>query len=287
MQLPAALTIDMSLSLSPSLSSFVSCVSKTTHTYVHTHVQQPTAKCSWLRGEIYCLYCPHIYPVGGNAVGLGSSWEGLWRGLGLHMCLFVFAVYVCGCMYNGLWKPIFLLLFFLLPPPPLVSPVFVTLALPPLLFHPSWLCPSPPFFPPSILLSAGRRWVMPLAGRLKLSPSSSKYIFSIPLLPCLFYVSFSPSSLTLLSARRHHLFLDISRLCSVAPVGALPWFFCFSPSVWKSDSSAVYVSIILSFSPSLSPTVHPAVLTLPCLLAVMMWTHILFTLPIYCVYTLL
>lgn len=158
---------------------------------------------------------------------------------------------------------------------------------PPLLFHPSWLCPSPPFFPPSILLSAGRRWVMPLAGRLKLSPSSSKYIFSIPLLPCLFYVSFSPSSLTLLSARRHHLFLDISRLCSVAPVGALPWFFCFSPSVWKSDSSAVYVSIILSFSPSLSPTVHPAVLTLPCLLAVMMWTHILFTLPIYCVYTLL
>lgn len=172
-------------------------------------------------------------------------------------------------------------------PPPLVSPVFVTLALPPLLFHPSWLCPSPPFFPPSILLSAGRRWVMPLAGRLKLSPSSSKYIFSIPLLPCLFYVSFSPSSLTLLSARRHHLFLDISRLCSVAPVGALPWFFCFSPSVWKSDSSAVYVSIILSFSPSLSPTVHPAVLTLPCLLAVMMWTHILFTLPIYCVYTLL
>lgn len=172
-------------------------------------------------------------------------------------------------------------------PPPLVSPVFVTLALPPLLFHPSWLCPSPPFFPPSILLSAGRRWVMPLAGRLKLSPSSSKYIFSIPLLPCLFYVPFSPSSLTLLSARRHHLFLDISRLCSVAPVGALPWFFCFSPSVWKSDSSAVYVSIILSFSPSLSPTVHPAVLTLPCLLAVMMWTHILFTLPIYCVYTLL
>ena len=32
---------------------------------------------------------------------------------------------------------------------------------------------------------------MPLAGRLKLSPSSSKYIFSIPLLPGLFYVSFS------------------------------------------------------------------------------------------------
>lgn len=57
----------------------------------------------------------------------------------------------------------------------------------PSLFRPS---PSVHLLPsslhPSFLLSAGRRWVMPLAGRLKLPPLSfSKYIFYILLLPSL------------------------------------------------------------------------------------------------------
>ena len=196
MQLPAPLTIDMSLSLS--LSSFVSRFSETTHmyTHTHTHVQQPTAKCSWLRGGNSLLVLPSHIPGGGKCSGTWKQLRGALERprasyVSLCVCSLRVRLHVRRLVETHL--PPSVLPPTPPPPPllPLVSPVFVTLVLPPLLFHPSWLCPSPPFFPPSILLSAGRRWVMPLAGRLKLSPSSSKYIFSIPLLPGLFYVSFS------------------------------------------------------------------------------------------------
>lgn len=90
----------------------------------------------------------------------------------------------------------------------------------PLLLHPlRLLFPNsvhllPPSFPPSILLSAGGRWVIPLAGRLKLSLSLSKYIFSILLISCL------STSLSPLSSPH-------TSLCSVPPSVSLhPALFC-------------------------------------------------------------
>lgn len=87
------------------------------------------------------------------------------------------------CFSVQLWK---LLLFsFVFTPfhlvspscPPSLSPSWLGHARSPLssslLYLSPGLCPSPSSSSPSILVSAGRRWVMLLAGRLKLSPSFS------------------------------------------------------------------------------------------------------------------
>lgn len=161
-------------------------------TYTITHVCGNRL----LRGNLLLisssLTLTHTYTPGGSSAGLGSSWDGPWA-LYLSLCFFGVHVWLHvkwpvethSLLFSTLHHPSLSLCcppFPVCRPPPshLRSPLFLHL------LHPSssQLCPPrhhphPLSLSPSILLSAGRRWVMPLAGRLKLSLPLSLNISSL------------------------------------------------------------------------------------------------------------
>lgn len=170
---------------------------KHTHVHVHNHtrVRQQTAAGKSAAYIILSHSHTHTYTPGGSSAGLGSSWDGPWA---LYLSLCFFGVHV---WLHVKWPVETHSLLFCFPP--FITPLSLSLCCPPFpvcrpppshlrsplflhLLHPSssQLCPPrhhphPLSLSPSILLSAGRRWVMPLAGRLKLSLPLSLNISSL------------------------------------------------------------------------------------------------------------
>lgn len=168
---------------------------KHTHVHVHNHtrVRQQTAAGKSAAYIILSHSHTHIHPWG----KFSGTWKQLRWALGfISVSLFFRCTCVVACkmacgnsfssiLFSTLHHPSLSLCcppFPVCRPPPshLRSPLFLHL------LHPSssQLCPPrhhphPLSLSPSILLSAGRRWVMPLAGRLKLSLPLSLNISSL------------------------------------------------------------------------------------------------------------
>lgn len=195
-----------------------------THTYTHTHMRLHK-----LPDTAASHTCVRAHTHGTeNTVAFGSSWEALDESVCFEF------TYVVARM------PVILLT-----PSPSASLSHAPLS--------SALCPSSPYFPhPSFLLSAGRRWVMPLAGRLKLSLNIS----SILLLHSL-SISLSHTSLCYLY---RHLFLYISALFHPSAEELFPPFKC-SVCLSVSKSSALLPP---SASRSLRPSCSHTPLFLSC-----------------------
>lgn len=188
-------------------------------------MQQHPAKRSCQGEDLLLILSRLCHTPWGTCSWTEAALEKPW-GLNLPFCfiyfLFHFLIFPCAAVEN---PPVFICLhsfssssllsrpLFSFPSPDSVTPA-----------HPSSsllrLCPSPSSLSPSILVSAGRRWVMPLARRLKLSPS-----FPLNLSPLYFFPS------------RFHLFSHVSLLClhpsaffdhfSIAPFFLL--FVCAKP----------------------------------------------------------
>lgn len=168
---------------------------KHTHVHVHNHtrVRQQTAAGKSAAYIILSHSHTHIHPWG----KFSGTWKQLRWALGfISVSLFFRCTCVVACkmacgnsfssiLFSTLHHPSLSLCcppFPVCRPPPshLRSPLFLHL----LHSSSSQLCPPchhphPLSLSPSILLSAGRRWVMPLAGRLKLSLPLSLNISSL------------------------------------------------------------------------------------------------------------
>lgn len=98
-KLPASLTIPAPLSPSfchPECSSCLCSLSKT-HTCART--QSHTCAATDCCGEICCLYHPLSLSHTHTPLGeVQRDLEAAEMGSGLYICLFVFSVYMCGCM---------------------------------------------------------------------------------------------------------------------------------------------------------------------------------------------
>lgn len=215
---------------------------------------QQADKRSRQREDLLLISCCLCHTPWGTRSWTETALEKPW-GLNLPLCFSV-----------QLWKP--LLFSFVFTPfhrvspccPPSLSLSWLRHARSPLsssllsLYLSPGLCPSPSSSSPSILVSAGRRWVMLLAGRLKLSPS-----FSLNISPLYFSLCFacSHTSSCFVSAASLHpsAFFDRS---NIEPFLILFVFAQFESSLTSLDFASRKSESFITFQSSQVDLHHPS-----------------------------